>query len=68
MDFASWKDRKPIAAELKAIYRATDADLARKALEDFDAGAWGRKYPAIAQSFSSPIMSRTSIRSMVMPS
>ena len=24
MDFASWKDRKPIAAELKAIYRATD--------------------------------------------
>ena len=23
MDFASWKDRKPIAAELKAIYRAT---------------------------------------------
>ena len=51
MDFASWKDRKPIAAELKAIYRATDADLARKALEDFDAGAWGRKYPAIAQSW-----------------
>ena len=31
MDFASWKDRKPIAAELKAIYRATDADVARRA-------------------------------------
>jgi putative transposase len=51
MDFASWKDRKAIAAELKAIYRATDADVGRKALEDFDAGAWGRKYPAIAQSW-----------------
>src|SRR5271165_5019047 len=51
MDFASWKDRKPIAAELKAIYRATDADVARGALEDFDAGVWGRKYPAIAQSW-----------------
>ena len=50
MDFASWKDRKPIAAELKAIYRATDADVARRALEDFDAGVWGRKYPSIAQS------------------
>src|SRR5271154_1768190 len=50
MDFASWKDRKPIAAELKAIYRATDADVARRALEDFNAGVWGRKYPAIAQS------------------
>ena len=51
MDFASWKDRKPIAAELKAIYRATDTDVARRALEDFDAGVWGRKYPAIAQSW-----------------
>ena len=38
MDFASWKHRKPIAAELKAIERATDADVARRALEDFDAG------------------------------
>ena len=41
MDFASWKDRKPIAAELKAIYRATDTDVARRALEDFDAGMSG---------------------------
>ena len=46
-----WKHRKPIAAELKAIERATDADVARRALEDFDAGVWGRKYPAIAQSW-----------------
>ena len=51
MDFASWKDRKPIAAELKAIYRATDTDVARRALEDFDAGVWGRRSPAIAQSW-----------------
>jgi putative transposase len=49
MDFASWKDRKPITAELKAIYRATDTDVARRALEDFDAGVWGRNYPAIAE-------------------
>jgi len=39
MDFASSKDRKPIAAELKANYRATDLDLPRKVPEDFDAGA-----------------------------
>lgn len=51
MDFASWKDRKAVAAELKAICRATDADVGRKALEDFDAGPWGKKYPAIAQSW-----------------
>ena len=36
--------RKPIAAELKAIYRATPTpDVARRALE-FDAGVWGRVY------------------------
>ena len=51
MDFASWKDRKPIAAELKAIYRATDANDGGRALDAFDAGPWGRKYPAIGQSW-----------------
>ena len=35
----------------EAIYWATDTDVARRALEDFDAGVWGRKYPAIAQSW-----------------
>ena len=51
MDFASWKDRKILAGELKAIYRAQDADAATAALELFDAGPWGQKYPAIAQSW-----------------
>jgi putative transposase len=51
MDFASWKDRKAIAAALKTIYRASDADAGRRALDEFDAGFWGKKYPAIAQSW-----------------
>jgi len=51
MDFASWKDRKAIAAALKTIYRAKDADAGRQALDEFDAGPWGKKYPAIAQSW-----------------
>ena len=51
MDFASWKDRKAIAAELKMVYRAVDAGAGEKALEAFDAGPWGRKYPAIAQAW-----------------
>jgi putative transposase len=51
MDFASWKDRKPIAAALKTIYRSKDADAGRQALDEFDAGPWGKKYPAIAQSW-----------------
>ena len=51
MNFASWKDRKILAGQLKAIYRAKDADAAKEALEAFDSGPWGRKYPAIAQSW-----------------
>lgn len=51
MDFASWKDRRAVAAELKKIYRAKDADAGKKALDEFDASPWGRKYPAIAQSW-----------------
>ncbi len=51
MQFASWKERKSIAAALKPIYRAETAELARARLEDFDASAWGRKYPAIAASW-----------------
>ena len=49
MDFASWKDRKAIAAALKTIYRGKDTDAGRQALDEFDAGPWGKKYPAIAQ-------------------
>ena len=51
LDFASWKDRKLIAADLKTIYRAQDADAGKKALEAFDAGPWGKKYPSIAQAW-----------------
>jgi putative transposase len=51
MEFASWKDRKAIAGELRAIYRAKDAEAGEAALDAFDAGPWGRKYPAIAQSW-----------------
>ena len=55
MDFASWKDCKPIAAELKKIYRAKDADAGKKALDEFDASPWGKKYPAIAQKLAATL-------------
>lgn len=51
MQFASWKERKMIAAALKPIYRAENAETARERLEAFDASPWGQKYPAIAQSW-----------------
>ena len=51
MQFASWKERKLIASALKPIYRADNAEVAAQELEAFDQGPWGRKYPAIAQSW-----------------
>jgi putative transposase len=49
--FVSWKDRKPVVPALRAIYRAKNADAGMKALAEFEAGFWGQRYPAIAQSW-----------------
>jgi putative transposase len=51
LDFVSYKDRKAVATALKDIYRAVDATTAEAALMAFEAGEWGRKYPAIGQSW-----------------
>jgi putative transposase len=51
MHFATWKERRPIGAALKPIYHAESATAAQARLEEFDRGPWGRKYPAIAQSW-----------------
>jgi putative transposase len=51
LDFVSYKDRKAVAAALKGVYHAVDAAAGEAALTAFEAGAWGQKYPAIAQSW-----------------
>src|SRR4051812_1323187 len=51
LDFVSYKDRKAVAAALKEIYRAKNADAGAAVLEAFAAGEWGLKYPAIAMSW-----------------
>jgi putative transposase len=51
LSFVSWKDRKTVAAALKEIYRARNAETGQAALDAFDEGPWGRKYPVIAQSW-----------------
>jgi len=51
MDYAGWKDRKPVATALKAVYRAVDATAAAAALTEFEDGPWGRKYPAITAAW-----------------
>ena len=51
LDFVSYKDRKPLASALKGIYRAVDATAGEVALAAFEDGPWGRRYPAIGQSW-----------------
>lgn len=45
---AAWKYRKELAAALKPIYQAANADLAAVALDEFAAGPWGSKFPTVA--------------------
>ena len=51
LDYASWKERKAIAAALRPIYAAGTLEAAQGALEDFANSLWGKKYPTIVQSW-----------------
>ena len=51
LDFANWKDRKPLAAALRAIYTAASADLALSALDAFERGLWGQRFPTIVAAW-----------------
>lgn len=48
--FVSWKDRKLIMPDLKAIYRAESAEAAKERLGEFEA-KWAPRYPAIGQAW-----------------
>jgi putative transposase len=48
LNYVSWKDRKQVAAALKPIYRAVDAEQARQELYRF-VEVWGAKYQAIGK-------------------
>ncbi len=46
LNYASYNDRKAMAAALRAIYTGCDADAAYAALADFSGTPLGKKYPA----------------------
>ena len=48
LNYVSWKERKQVAADLKAIYRASTASQAEMELTEFIA-RWGSKYQAIGK-------------------
>jgi putative transposase len=51
LSFCNWKQRQPVALELKGIYNAESAEVAAKRLEEFATSEWGKKLPAIVQSW-----------------
>ena len=51
MRFVNYKDRKAVAAALRPIYQAGDADAARAAFEEFIASPLGQKYPTTVATF-----------------
>jgi transposase-like protein len=51
LDYASWKDRKPLAKAIKPIYTAVSAEAAEAELAAFEAGTWGQKFPTVATAW-----------------
>jgi putative transposase len=51
LDFASWKDRKALAAAIRVIYTAASAEAAQAELDAFEQGPWGRKFPTVVAAW-----------------
>jgi putative transposase len=51
LDFANWKERTPMATALRPIYTAPTAEAAGAALDEFERGPWGRKFPTVVASW-----------------
>jgi transposase-like protein len=51
LEFANWKERKPLATALRAIYTAPGADAAMTALDEFERGPWGTRFPTVVASW-----------------
>ena len=51
LDYASWKDRKTLAAAIRPIYTAATAEAALAELDAFEQGPWGRKVPTVVAAW-----------------
>jgi putative transposase len=50
LKYVGWKERKEVAADLKAVYASSTVELAESALEDLER-KWNARYPLIAKSW-----------------
>lgn len=51
LDFAAWDKRRALAKELKPIYQAINAEAAEQALDEFESGPWGERYPTVVAAW-----------------
>jgi putative transposase len=51
LEYASWRDRRTLAAALKTIYAAPTEEAARAALETFDASPLGQRFPTVGAAW-----------------
>jgi transposase-like protein len=51
LDYASWKDRKALAAAIRPIYTASNAEAALAELDAFEQGPWGKKFPTVVAAW-----------------
>ncbi len=51
LNYASWKERKALAAAIKPIYTAPSAEAAQAELDAFAAGPWGTKFPTVVAAW-----------------
>ena len=51
LEYASWRDRRPLAAALKTMYTAPTEEAARAALDTFEASALGQRFPTVSAAW-----------------
>jgi transposase-like protein len=49
--YVGYAERKAFAAALKPIYNAVNADVAEAALDDFERGTWGQRFPTVVAAW-----------------
>jgi putative transposase len=51
LDYASWTDRKALAAAIKPIYKAVSAEAAQAELDAFEQSDWGQRFPTVVAAW-----------------
>ncbi len=61
LDYATWKERRALAAAIKPIYTAPSAEAAEAELTAFESGPWGQKIPDRRGRLAARLVERDSV-------